>query len=86
MKKKSIFLIVGIVLILVVVLYYDLKSDAGSDISKMEHIISIRSNDKKVEASTGSFCYKNGSCLDKIDFQEFKYDVIKSYYDNSFRL
>lgn len=82
MKKKSIFLIVGIVLILVLILYCNLKSDTGPDISQMEHIISIRANDKKVEASTGSFCYKNGSCLDKIDFQEFKYDVIKSYYDN----
>ena len=47
-----------------------------------EHKISIKSNAKKIEAETGSFCYKSGSCLDKIDFQDFKYDVIKSYYNN----
>lgn len=47
-----------------------------------EHKISIKSNDKIIEAETGSFCYKNGSCLDKIDFQDFKYDVIRSYYGN----
>ena len=47
-----------------------------------EHKISIKSNDKKIEAETGSFCYKSGSCIDKVDFQDFKYDVIKSYYDN----
>ena len=47
-----------------------------------EHIISIKSNDKKIEAATGSFCYKYGSCVDKIDFQDFRYDTIKSYYNN----
>lgn len=47
-----------------------------------EHKISIKSNDKIIEAETGSFCYKSGSCLDKIDFQVFKYDVIRSYYGN----
>ncbi len=47
-----------------------------------EHKISIKSNDKIIEAATGSFCYKSGSCIDKIDFQDFKYDVIKSYYNN----
>ena len=47
-----------------------------------EHKINIKSNDKIIEAATGSFCYKNGSCLDKIDFQDFKYDVIKSYYNS----
>ena len=50
-----------------------------------EHIISIRSNDKIIDANTGSFCYENakgGSCIDKIDFQDFKYDVISSYYNN----
>ena len=47
-----------------------------------EHKISIKSNAKKIEAETGSFCYKSGSCLDKIDFQDFKYDVIRSYYGN----
>lgn len=47
-----------------------------------EHKISIKSNDKMIEAVTGSFCYKSGSCIDKVDFQDFKYDVIKSYYNN----
>ena len=47
-----------------------------------EHKISIKSNDKIIEAATGSFCYKSGPCIDKIDFQDFKYDVIKSYYGN----
>jgi len=47
----------------------------------VEHIISIRSNDKKIEAFTGSFCYRN-ACIDKIDFQDFNYDLISSYYDN----
>ena len=47
-----------------------------------EHKISIKSNDKIIEAVTGSFCYKSGSCIDKVDFQDFKYDVIKSYYKN----
>ena len=47
-----------------------------------EHKISIKSNDKIIEAVTGSFCYKNGPCIDKIDFQDFRYDVIKSYYNN----
>lgn len=47
-----------------------------------EHSITIRSNDKKIVAVTGSFCYKNGLCIDKTDFQDFSYDVITSYYDN----
>lgn len=47
-----------------------------------EHKISIKSNDKIIDANTGSFCYKNGSCIDKVDFQDFTYDVIKSYYNN----
>lgn len=47
-----------------------------------EHKINIKSNDKIIEAETGSFCYKSGACIDKIDFQDFKYDVIKSYYNN----
>ena len=47
-----------------------------------EHKISIKSNDKIIEAATGSFCYKNGSCIDKVDFQDFKYDIITSYYNN----
>ena len=51
-----------------------------------EHKISIRSNDKIVEANTGSFCYKEGTCLDKTDFQDFHYNVIASYYDNKLYL
>ena len=47
-----------------------------------EHKISIRSNDKIVEAVTGSFCYESGLCIDKIDFQEFDYDIISTYYGN----
>lgn len=47
-----------------------------------EHVISIKSDDKIVKAETGSFCYKSGDCVDKIDFQDFNYDVISSYYDN----
>lgn len=50
--------------------------------SEAEHRITIISNDKKIEAVTGSFCYKNGSCIDKVDFQDFRYDVISSYYNN----
>ena len=51
----------------------------------MEHRISIKSNDKIIDAITGSFCYENatlGSCVDKIDFQMFSYDMISSYYNN----
>lgn len=47
-----------------------------------EHVINIRSNDKIIKAETGSFCYKRGECVDKIDFQEFNYDIISSYYEN----
>ena len=47
-----------------------------------EHVINIRSNDKIIKAETGSFCYKSGECVDKIDFQEFNYDIISSYYEN----
>lgn len=51
-----------------------------------EHKISIRSNDKIVDANTGSFCYNEGTCLDKTDFQDFHYNVIASYYDNKLYL
>ena len=51
-----------------------------------EHKISIRSNDKIVEANAGSFCYKEGTCLDKTNFQDFHYNVIASYYDNKLYL
>lgn len=47
-----------------------------------EHVINIRSNDKIIKAETGSFCYKSGKCVDKIDFQDFNYDIISSYYEN----
>lgn len=47
-----------------------------------EHVISIRSNDKIIKAETGSFCYKSSECVDKIDFQDFNYDIISSYYEN----
>lgn len=47
-----------------------------------EHVINIRSNDKIIIAETGSFCYKSGECVDKIDFQDFNYDIISSYYEN----
>lgn len=46
------------------------------------HVINIRSNDKIIKAETGSFCYKSGECVDKIDFQDFNYDIISSYYEN----
>lgn len=47
-----------------------------------EHVINIRNNDKIIKAETGSFCYKSGECVDKIDFQDFNYDIISSYYEN----
>lgn len=47
-----------------------------------EHVINIRSNDKIIKAETGSFCYKSGECVDKIDFQDFNYNIISSYYEN----
>lgn len=47
-----------------------------------EHVINIRSNDKIIKAETGSFCYKSSECVDKIDFQDFNYDIISSYYEN----
>ena len=57
----------------------------GNTYVQEEHRISIKSNDKIIDAITGSFCYSNakgGSCVDKIDFQDFRYDVISSYYNN----
>ena len=42
----------------------------------------LDSNDKIIKAETGSFCYKSGECVDKIDFQDFNYDIISSYYEN----
>ncbi len=84
MKKKNIILLTGIILIVVIleiVLVIISNTASKIDINKEEHIISIRSNDKKINAVTGSFCYKN-ACIDKVDFQDFKYDVVKSYYNN----
>lgn len=47
-----------------------------------EHIISIKSDNKIINANVGSFCYKSGECVDKIDFQDFSYDVMPTYYGN----
>ena len=47
-----------------------------------EHIISIRNDDKIINANTGGFCYESGTCIDKIDFQDFSYDNITTYYNN----
>ena len=83
-KKKIIIIVIVVVLIFLLgfVLYFKLKSDDNEDITKFEHIIGITSNNKKIEAVTGSFCYREGVCIDKIDFQDFQYDEISSFYDN----
>lgn len=47
-----------------------------------EHNINIKTDNKIIDANTGSFCYKSGACIDKIDFQDYSYDVITSYYNN----
>lgn len=47
-----------------------------------EHVINIKTDNKIINANTGSFCYKSGECIDKIDFQDFSYDTIPSYYGN----
>jgi len=81
MKKKKIILIIIIILATIIlggVLYCKLKPDP----EPKEHIINIKSNDKIIEAISGSFCYKNGLCIDKIEFQDFKYDIIKTNYNN----
>lgn len=46
-----------------------------------EHVINIKDESKIIEANTGSFCYKSGECIDKVDFQDFTYDIITSYYN-----
>ena len=46
-----------------------------------EHIISIKNDNKIINANTGSFCYKSGECVDKIDFQNFTYDVLTTQYN-----
>jgi hypothetical protein len=61
----------------------DFYVGGNSDINvSVESVISIKTDDKIINAHTGSFCYNEGVCLDKIDFQEFRYDVINSYYNN----
>ena len=76
--KKIIIVIFLIVSLLGVVIFIKQKTD-NSLIE--EHIISISSNNKKVDAVSGSFCYKDG-CIDKIDFQDFPYDIMPTYYGN----
>ena len=83
MKDKRIILIVSLLLIIIVlgiIIYRKINPYMG--INELEHIIRIESNYKKIDAVTSSFCYKNGACIDKIDFQDFNYDVISSYYGN----
>jgi len=86
MKKRRIISIVLLVILIItiigLIIIFSLKQNLDDDISKIEHRISIKSNDKIIEASTGSFCYKSGGCIDKIDFQDFNYDNISSYYGN----
>lgn len=83
MKKKSICLILVLIILIVgIIIYCKLSPNVNSNINNIEHIISIRTNDKKIEAFTGSFCYNNGLCVDKVDFQDVDYDIITSYYDN----
>ena len=85
MKNKNIILIVGIIIIVIVLIIMSFKPKLKDniDISKIEHIISIKSDDKVINAVTGGFCYKSGTCIDKIDFQDFDYDMITTYYDNN---
>lgn len=60
---------------------YDEKNTYVSTSTSNEHIISIKTDNKIIDANTGSFCYKNGTCIDKIDFQDFSYDVLTTYYN-----
>ena len=84
MKKKYIYLTL-IILVLLIALGFIIcsktKKKEDTDINKIEHVISIRTGNKKIDAVTGSFCYKN-ACIDKIDFQDFEYDTIPTYYGN----
>ena len=84
MIKKNIYILVGIFLVIVAIAFaiYINKTIKTPKEESLEHIISIKSNDKKINAVTGSFCYKNGACIDKVDFQEFNYDPISTYFDN----
>ena len=63
------------------ILGYHVAGEINTYVST-EHIINIKNNDKIIAANTGGFCYKSGTCVDKIDFQEFNYDVITSNYNN----
>lgn len=88
MKNKKIYLIIIMVLILLgIIIYCKLKINNEPDISKIEHIISIKSTDNEIKAVTGSFCYPN-ICIDKINFEDFNYEIIPSisnkklYIDN----
>jgi hypothetical protein len=47
-----------------------------------EHVIDIKSNSQTIKAITGSFCYEQGSCIDKIAFEDFNYDVISSHHND----
>ena len=81
MKNKLLILgIIVIILILGFILYYIYNKDEPN-INTLEHIITIKSNNKEIDAFTGSFCYPN-ICIDKIDFRDFKYDTIDTSYNN----
>ena len=81
MKNKLLILgIIVIILILGFILYYIYNKDEPN-INTLEHIITIKSNNKEINAFTGSFCYPN-ICIDKIDFRNFKYDIIDTSYNN----
>ena len=81
MKNKNIYLLGGLLIIIGIILYNFISSISDTDVDSVEHKIIVRSDDKEIEAFTGSFCYKN-VCIDKIDFEDVKYDMISSYYGN----
>ena len=83
-NKRLILVIIGVLIIIVIglIAFCNKRTNTDDDLSKFEHKINIISDDKMITANTGGFCYKNGACIDKIDFQDFKYDSITSYYGN----
>lgn len=83
-SKRWILIIIGVLIIIIIglIIFCNKRPKIDDDISNIEHNINIRSNDKMITANTGGFCYKNGSCIDKIDFQDFEYDSIMTYYGN----
>ena len=83
-NKKLILVIIGVLIIIVISLiaFCNKRTNTDDDLSKFEHKINIISDNKMITANTGGFCYKNRACIDKIDFQDFKYDSITSYYGN----